>query len=510
MIPLLAADEMQQLDRWAIDELGIPALVLMESAGRAVAAATTALLEALDASGPVLALAGPGNNGGDAVVAARILSSRGVATRIVLVGDPTRQSPDLIRELAIAEQLGLRATPFSPATFDAILGAHPVVIDGLFGTGLARPLTEDFKTVVEMLAKSPAKVVAADIPSGIDANTGAVLGVAVRADVTVALGFAKLGHALPPGRAHAGRLEVADIGIPPVLLGRLPLVAGRLEAAELRGAFPPRALDAHKGSFGHVLVVGGRPDRPGSALLAGRAALRIGAGLVTVGSDGETVCRLAPALVELMGASVGAPRIEDQAVLALIEDKDALVIGGSLDGAAADRAAIREILGRAKVPAVIDAGALDAFAQDLGALAARSAPSILTPHPGEAARLLGTSVPHIQADRLRAARVLAERSHAIVVLKGASTVIAAPGGAASILTEGNPGMATAGTGDVLAGMIGGLLATGVAPLLAARAGAFVHGLSGDLAKEAVGEPSLIASDLLASLPAAIAALRKGP
>ncbi|MFO0728450.1 MAG: NAD(P)H-hydrate dehydratase [Myxococcota bacterium] len=506
MIPLATAEEMQRLDRLAIDVLGVPSPVLMESAGRAVADAAQELLAELGVPGPVLALAGPGNNGGDAVVAARLLHGRGVSVQVVEVGDPARFSPDLLAERAIAARLGVPSTPFERAGLMSLLESHPVVLDGLFGTGLVRPLSGPFLDAVKILEKSSAKVIAIDVPSGIEATTGAILGAAVRADRTVALAFQKLGHVLPPGRAHAGRTRVADIGIPPSLLSSVPLGAGRLEAEDVRHAFPPRPLDAHKGTFGHVLVIGGRPERPGSALLAGRAALRIGAGLVTLGSDEETIRRLAPALVELMGAAVGGPRIDHSAVLEILEDMDALVIGGSLDGRQQDRAAIREILGRAKVPTVIDAGALDAIALDLGAVAARSAPTVLTPHPGEAARVLGKTTAAVQADRLGAARAIAEAGRAIVVLKGASTIIAEPSGVAAVVTEGNPGMATAGSGDVLAGMIGGLLAGRRDPVLSARAGVYLHASAGDLGAAERGEASLIASDLIDQLPQAIGAL----
>lgn len=506
MPALLTRAQMQAMDRLAIDQLGIPALVLMEVAGRAVADAVWALYR--DDPLPVLALAGSGNNGGDAVVAARHLRERGVPVRLLVIGEPGALSPDLEVQLAIARGLGLDAA-FASGTFaaEALVvesdGAG-YAIDGLFGTGLSRPVAGEHLQVIEALNLSELRVVAVDVPSGLDADTGQVLGAAVVAEVTVTFQFAKIGLLLHPGRDFAGEIQVVDIGIPP---SRLPAVGARVELLTdgvIGEALPPREPDAHKGTFGHLLVVAGIPDRPGAALLTGRAALRAGAGLVTIASDRETVARLAPAFDELMGRVVGVERLDPDQILEALERCHALAIGPSLLPDDHLKAVLRRVLTEARVPAVLDAGALAALGTDHGWLDERRAATILTPHPGEMGKLMGLDGKAVQSDRLAVAQRLAASSGAHVVLKGAATVIASPDGSAAVSARGNPGMATGGTGDVLTGVIGALLAQGVAPGLAARAGVQLHARAGDLAVEEVGEVGLVASDVLRFLARATA------
>lgn len=490
MIPLVTGEEMQRLDRAAIDEIGIPALVLMETAGRAVA---DVVEERIDAhGGNVLAVAGSGNNGGDAIVAARHLMNRGVEVTIALCADRGKISKDLAQQLAIAEKLDLPIIEVDHAdTFVDLLAGHEVIADGLFGTGLTRPIEGLQASIIEAINAAGRFVVAIDVPSGIHAETGAVLGVAVEADVTVTFALPKLGLLLYPGRKNAGQTRVADIGIPYSLLEKIGPRAFLIDESILEDAFPPRDPDSHKGTYGHVAIIGGTPDRPGSALLAARAAFRTGAGLVTIGSDDRTIERLAPAFAELMGHSLG-PDIDPEKALQMLDRKTALVIGMSLT----DSAMMRRVIERAEAPVVIDAGALDAIGSDPSWLKQRKTAAILTPHPGEAARVAGLDTKTVQADRVKVARNLAEKSGAIVVLKGASTIIAGPSGEISLVSAGNPGMATGGSGDVLAGIIGGLLAQGLDPLLAARGGVYLHAAAGDAAREAKGEASLVASDLI--------------
>lgn len=505
---LLSKQQMQALDRFAIDSIGIPALTLMEVAGRAVADAAEPLARA---GGRVIAAAGLGNNGGDAVVAARHLRDRGFEVTLVLIGRADRASPDLAAELAIAARLDLVPQVVDDdgafAAFARDLAGHAVAIDGLFGTGLSRPVTGLEARVLDLLDHAKLSVVAVDIPSGIDADTGRVLGTALHADVTVTFQHAKLGHLLHPGRAYAGRLVVADIGIPRCLLARVGPCASTIESEELRDALPLRRADTHKGTYGHLLVVAGARDRPGAALLAGRAGLRTGAGLVTIASDEETIRRIAPALDELMGHSAGiSDRIDARSVLEALESRNALAIGPSLTAGPELAALLREVLSQARVPAVVDASALGALGADLDWLKARGYPTILTPHPGEMARLSGLDVREVQADRIGVATAVARASGAHVVLKGASTVVASPDGEAGVITRGNPGMATGGAGDVLTGVIGGLLAQGAGARSAARAGALLHAAAGDIAG-ARGQGRLIASDIIAALSEASAELR---
>lgn len=496
MVVVLSRAEMQALDRRTIEGLGLPSRVLMEVAGRAVADAVTAL--AAGALRPVVALLGTGNNAGDAVVAARHLLARGHPVRLLELGPPERRSADLAEQLAIALRLGLSPEPLAdPGQLFSTLGDGPVVIDGLFGVGLARAVEEPYRGVIAALNASGLEVVAVDLPSGVDADTGQVQGIAVEATVTVTFQHPKPGLLLHPGRALAGTLIVADIGLPPQLL---PAPAARgewLEPTCLAEAWPPRAPNSHKGTYGHLLVVAGAPDRPGAALMAGRAAQRAGAGLVTIASDGETIARIAGSFDELMGQSL--PELSTEVILAAAEQKTALAIGPSLAPTAALKAIVAGVLSRAAAPCVLDAGALTAFAGAAADLAQHRAPLVLTPHPGEAGRLLGLDTAAVQRDRPAAARTLARSARAVVILKGATTVIAEPDGRLAFCTRGNPGLAKGGSGDVLTGIVGALLAQGVAPELAARAAVFAHGVAADRVAARVGEVALLPSDLLPEL-----------
>lgn len=499
---LLNAAEMRALDALAIEGLGIPGASLMETAGRHVAAAAHRLL---GRAGRVLVLAGVGNNGGDGLVAARALSSWGHEVRVLVIGDAERGSADFARQLEIWTRLAGRPEALTEATFDdaaesrlaEALRASELVVDAIFGTGLSRTLAPWLVRVVTATDLSPGPVLSIDVPSGLDASSGQELGAAVHAELTVTFQHAKLGLHQHPGRFLAGQIEVVDIGIPAGLLDRLPdlsSAAELLDEDDLARALEPRLPYAHKGDFGHLLVAAGTPDRPGSALLAARAAARVGAGLVTVASDEETVRRLAPAFLELMGATVGADEIELEPLVAALTGKDALVLGPSLPPERL-RLWLPALLARTELPMVLDAGALGAFA-DPSVLRPHGARLVLTPHPGEAGRLLGRSAREVQADRIGAARALQSLTGATVVLKGAGTLIVGAEGRLAVVDRGDPSLATAGTGDVLAGVIGGLLAQGHAPRDAARAGVLLHAIAGERAARVEGAPRVVASDLL--------------
>jgi hydroxyethylthiazole kinase-like uncharacterized protein yjeF len=509
MSTVLSRAQMQAMDRIALDLVGIPAPVLMEVAGRAVADAAEELHDDAGA-GLLLVLAGVGNNGGDAVVAARHLSERGLPVVLAVLGDEARFSPDLVAQLRMASALGLEAAVLSgegaAEALSELLAEASVVVDGLLGTGLDRAVEGPLRDAIERVNASPAAVVSVDLPSGLDADTGQVLGAAITAAVTVTFQFAKLGLLQYPGRELAGQIRIADIGIPPSRLEDVEPFAEVIDDDVIAEAFPPREADSHKGTYGHLLVVGGSPARPGAALLAGRAALRAGAGLVTLGADAVTLSRLGPALDELMGLELGERQLDPAAVLAALEGRDALVIGPALAPDAGLGSLLREVLPAARLPVVLDAGALAALGAEPGWLEARPFPTVLTPHPGEMARLLGLDAAAVQRDRVGLARRLAESAGVHVVLKGAGTVVASPDGTVAITTRGNAGMATAGMGDVLAGLTGALLARGLEPGLAAQAGVQLHARAGDLAAAARGPTTLVASDLFAHLPAALGEL----
>lgn len=509
MLPLLTATHMQALDRFAIEKIGIPSAVLMEVAGRGVLDAVLTLLGDSALTGPVLLLAGMGNNGGDCVVVARHLAERGVPVTLLVLGSPDKASESMQLQLRIVQALGVEPWflegEAAPEMLTELLDEAEVVVDGLFGTGLKRPIDDWRAQIIDLINDSDAPVVAVDIASGVSADTGQVLGVAVEADITVTFQCAKLGHVLYPGRALAGEVHIVDIGIPESRLPEVGQHATLLDERVLQAAFLPRDHDTHKGTYGHVMVVAGTPDRPGAAVLAARAAQKTGSGLVTLASDRETVRAVAPALGSLMGLTVGSDRIQAEQVTDGLQKCTALVIGPSLPPDAQTLELLKGVLSTSNIPAVVDAGALGSMGTDYTWLMDRPGTTVLTPHPGEMGRLLGTDSHAVQMDRVSAARRVAERSKSVVILKGASTVVAAPDGRLSVSVSGNPGLAAAGTGDVLAGVVGSLLGQGVEPYLAACAGVELHARAGDRAADLVSEPSLTAEDVLASIGAVLQA-----
>ena len=473
MRPVVTAAEMRALDRATIDEIGLPGLTLMETAGRAVARAVTAR--------SVAVVCGPGNNGGDGYVVARVLRDAGVDAVVHLAVDRKAITGDARTHLEIYE----RAGGVVRAADAAMIAEAELVVDALFGIGSLRPLEGRLAELVAAMNRAGRRV-SIDIPSGLDADTGRVLGACVKADVTVTMGALKVALVSAPGFAQCGVVEVADIGIPAGVLATQGVRAGLVEESDVRGWLRPAAPLDHKGTRGHALVVAGMPGMRGAGRLAAISALRAGAGLVTLGASGDV-----HADDSVMTRSLEGP------LGSLLDHKAAVVIGPGLGQNELAAAWIGEVLA-AGVPAVMDADALNLVAGVTEALAKAAGPIVITPHPGEAARLLGISTAEVEADRLAAARTLAQRTHATVVLKGARTITCdgtLGDEFCSINPTGGPALATGGSGDVLAGVIGGLLAQGIAPADAARAAVWVHGAAGD----SVGV-GMISSDL----PVAIA------
>lgn len=498
--PCPTGAEMRAIDADAIARLGVPGRTLMETAGRAVAGAIARHYP--EKCRPLVAC-GAGNNGGDGYVIARVLAEqgRGVVPRVLEPARLERQSPEskANRDLLAAGNVEcLRADDV--AAVRAALEGCDLVVDAVFGVGLGRPVEGEAALLLRELAASGLPIVSVDLPSGMSSDTGLPLGFALEAALTVTLGLPKLGLALAP---ISGKVLVADIGLPADSIARAGIRAHLLTRAAARAFLPPRPLAGHKGTFGHVLVVGGALGKTGAALLSALGALRAGVGLVTLAAPRTLVPIFASQLTEAMClvlddagsgdfAVVHAAQIRREA-----EARDALVLGPGLGQSEAAAALARDLATHAGVAAVVDADALNAFAGALDAL--RSvAPRILTPHPGEAARLLASDTAAIQADRAGAARVLARRSNAVVVLKGARTVVANPAGELSINATGGPGLAAGGSGDVLAGILGAFLARGLSAWDAARLGVQLHGLAGDLGPAQGG----LASELAARLPAA--------
>ncbi|MFO0693513.1 MAG: NAD(P)H-hydrate dehydratase [Polyangiales bacterium] len=500
MRALLTRDEARSMDRDAVERLGLPSLVLMENAGRGAA---EAILEHFpDRLRHVVCIGGAGQNGGDAWVVARHLANAGVRTTSFLVGasvdevkGDARINLDALRRsgLVFAE---VRDAAFS--TLRAKLGHCTLVVDGLFGTGLSRELGGVHADAVRAIVESQATVVALDLPSGIDSDTGAVLGRAVRAQLTVTFGGAKRGLHAFPGAEHAGKVVVASIGVPE------PERAGAflLEAEDVASAFPRRPNDAHKGTNGHVLVVGGAPGTTGAAILAGRAALRAGAGLVTLAVPPEARASVEPRVLELMTLAWPSG---GQGFASALEGKRSVVLGPGM-GLGEDAAAVfRELALEAPMPVVIDADGLHLLARaGLESLRHARGPRILTPHPREAARLLGCETAEVQENRFDAARRLSDAASALVVLKGARTVVAAPDRPLVVCPFGTPALGTAGAGDVLAGLLGAVVAE-AATLETVAAGVGWHALAGEAA--AVTDRGLFVSEVADALPGVLARLR---
>ncbi len=495
---LVGAAEMREIDRAAIVELGIPSLTLMERAGHAVADAAA---ELAGERGRVVVVCGAGNNGGDGYVAARLLREAGRTVRVVALVGAERLGPDARAVREHAERAGV---PVDGGGLRAPLPAGPgdVVVDAIFGTGLGRPPEGSFAeaiAAIEAARLAGARILAVDVPSGLSADTGHPLGPCVRADRTVTFAFAKRGLAVEPGLSLAGEVTVVDIGIPPEAARRVPTGCELLTEAEARALVPARARDAHKGDAGRLLVVAGSPGKTGAAHLALTGALRGGAGLVTLAARAAVLPFALAGRPEAMSFSLAGDgplgRGDLAPLLEAARDVDALAIGPGIPRGPETGELLRALLTGAGKPAVVDADGLNALASEPSLLAGLGVPLLLTPHPGEMARLCGTTIAEVQADRIRIAASRARAWDATVILKGARTVVADPAAPPTVVPTGNPGLATGGTGDVLTGLCGALLAGGFPPAAAGRVAAWVHGRAGDLAAARFGERGLVAGDL---------------
>jgi NAD(P)H-hydrate epimerase len=508
--PLVSAARMRALDRHTIETLGVPGEILMESAGRAVAEAALALRER---GAPIHVLCGAGNNGGDGLVAARHLHRVGARVRVSLVGDGSALRGDAGANWRRARDAGVA---FESGPFRAPAGG--VVIDAVFGTGLARDVEGPAAEAIHRLNAARAasagalKVLAVDLPSGLCADTGQERGVCVQADVTVTLGLPKLGLALEPGRTRAGRILVARIGIADEAPG-VAHDAWLWTRAAAAARLPARPAAGHKGTFGHALIVAGSEGKTGAATLAALGAARVGAGLVTVGCPAGLNDILEIKLTEAMTAPLpdtparGLAAAAEPAILALAHSRDAVGLGPGIGRDAELQGLVRALAKRIEQPLALDADAIVAFAGEPGLLKARRAPTVLTPHPGEAAALLGCTAAEINADRPAAARQTAAETGAVALLKGAGTIAATPDGQIVVNPTGGPALGSGGTGDVLLGMLTGFLAQGVPAADAAALAAYVHGAAGDAWSRRAGDAGLLAGDLAALLPEVIAALR---
>ena len=514
---LARAEVMRQLDGRAMNEYGIPGVVLMENAGQATARAVA------EAFGPMAGLGvtifvGPGNNGGDGLVVARGLHQMGARVQVVMLVPEDRIKGDALVNWRVTRKLPVGRCFVGGsedlAAVRAFVAHSAVLVDALFGTGLTRDVGGLYGEAIALMNESGKPVVAVDIPSGLDSDTGRVLGAAVRAELTVTYGLAKPGHFCYPGRELTGDLRVVDIGIPPEVVDEadigLELVNGRMVASML----PARPANSHKGTFGHVLVAAGASGTTGAALLCARGALRSGAGLVSCAVSGDLCPIFACALLEAMtiplpsrGRLAGDDR---DAVWRALARKNAVVVGPGVGTAKQTAELVTGLYAEVDLPMVVDADGLNILAMESGVGGHGGRQRVLTPHPGEMARLTGLPIKEIQQDRIGAAVAFAREYGVFVVLKGAATVTAAPDGRAAVNPTGNAGMASGGMGDVLSGLIGGLLAQGLDPWRAARAGVYLHGLAADRIVEKFAiDAGFLATEVADEIPLAIAAVRRG-
>jgi len=509
----VTAEIMQGLDRRAIKDYGILGRELMARAGANVAAIITARFSSSE-NRTLLILAGKGNNGGDGFVVARLLAESGWQVTLLLFAATDSLSGDAKAhyDLIPATVKQLQFEQLARDEFKGLIRDSAVVVDALFGTGLKNGLIGAYAAVAVCINSCGRPVVAVDIPSGVAATSGQVPGDAIKADITVTFGAAKLGQFLYPGAEYVGELIVSDIGIPAELLAQAPfveIVDEQCAAAMVK----PRSKTAHKGGCGHCLIIAGSCGKSGAATMAANSAMRSGAGLVTLAVPSgihnavevkTTEVMTVPLAETIQGTlSVGALG----GIEALLRGRDVAAVGPGLGGHAETAALVRGIVSAATIPLVLDADALNALAGDLHSLRDSAAPAlILTPHPGEMARLAGTTVAEIESDRIAAATGFATANNCYLLLKGARTVIAAPDGRLAINGSGNPGMASGGMGDVLTGVITALLGQGYEPFTACCLGAFCHGLAGDMVAAEKGETGLVASDVQEMLPYAFKVL----
>ena len=512
MIPVLDARQMRAADAAAIRR-GVSSGVLMENAAQGIA-------DLVGREFPgwrrVVVACGPGNNGGDGLGAARILDGMGFAVRAFTLVSPDAYRADAQANALRAREAGIALEPLSGArgasSFSRALKEADGVVDALFGTGLDRPLTGSAARAVGAINAAGRPVVAADIPSGLSSDTGGIRGPAVRATATVAFGAAKVCHAIAPARRLCGRVVVADIGIPASLFPARRNGIFLATADDVRALLPPRDPAAHKRDFGSVAVIAGSRGKIGAAILAARGALRAGAGLVTVFCPATLEAVVVAALPEAMTSGLAEKdgSLTEAAARDLVkrlEDFDAAVLGPGLGTSAGAVAAIRAVVRETTLPLVLDADGLNAFSGSARRLSGRRGPTVLTPHPGEAGRLLGRSAREVQSDRLAAARTLSKTTRCCVLLKGEATLTATPDGRVVVNPTGTPLLATAGSGDVLGGMLGALVAGGLRVEDAAPAAAWLHGAAGERLARTLGDAGLLAAELADAVPRVRRSLR---
>ena len=498
---ILNAEQMKNIDRRATERFGVPSIVLMENAAVAV---VDAIFEHYPDADRVAIVCGTGANGGDGFAIARHLENRGVVPAIVLVGKRSSVKGDAETNLLICERLGIPTYELEGADEVDEALAHiadaDLLVDALFGTGLNRAPSGVHADVIRGIAELRIPVIAVDLPSGANASSHEVFEPCVQAEVTVTFAAPKVCHIFEPAALYCGEVIVADISIPEIAIEDETVTLALITPRDVQPFVGPRLAPTHKGTYGHVGIVAGSPGRSGAAVMAARGAIRGGAGLVSVMTDAETAKLVHAGSIESMTYSGGD-------LGTFLSNKSAALVGPGLPDDEKAWKNTRAIVDAVDLPLIIDASALNAFAGRAAELNPRGLPRIITPHPGELARLLGTDTQSVNADRIASAREAARVTRCVVVLKGYQTLVAEPDGHVYVNPTGNAGMATGGMGDVLSGLIAALLARDTDPLDAACAAVYLHGLAGDLLRDEMGDTGLAAMDVAEKIPAAIQQVR---
>ena len=526
---VVTAEEMREIDRETIEKRGIPGVVLMERAGLAV----VSKIKEIFGRKRVIVVSGGGNNGGDGLVVARNFHNEGWDVRVFLTSKPEDLKGDALFQYKAAVKFGVDIQPVKELldNYSTIFSRHSIIIDAILGTGLSKNVTGTLSEVIGLLNKSNIPVVSVDIPSGISSDNGHVMGEAVKADYTVTFGLPKRGHLLYPGAEYSGRLFVEDIGFPKELLSSEKLNIELLMKDDVSTLIPERHKYSHKGDYGHVLIVAGSKGKTGAALMASKACLRTGAGLVTIGVPESLADVFQSRVTEEMtlvlpdkGDGTLSGKAIDKIFDFLNKTADLLAIGPGIGVSAETERLMKALIKNSTKPIVIDADGINSIKGEIAIFSKSKAPVILTPHPGEMARLVnpptppfakggqrgiitkggrgGITIQDIEQDRINIAMSFAKETGTYLVLKGVPTVVAAPDGRSFINSTGNPGMATGGVGDALTGMISGFLSQTMNPLQACILGVYMHGLAGDIAASEKGRYPLIATDIIDKIPSA--------
>jgi len=513
---ILTSKQMKEIDKQAIENLGIIGPILMENAGLKVFNEIRTRFPRLQEE-RIIIVAGKGNNGGDGLVVARHLFNQGCQPQVFLLANKEEVKGDAALNLGIAQRIGVQISEISSLgeweNYRNELFQADILVDAIFGTGLIKPAAGIYAKVIEDINKAKAFKVAVDIPSGLSSDTFQIIGPCVKAQLTVTLGAPKIAHIFPPAEEYVGQLIVADISLPSFLLESDELRLELVEKGNLLPYFKQRKKDTHKGTYGHLFILSGSMGKTGAAAMAGKAALKMGAGLVTVGTPESCLPIIARSMVELMTEPLPETERKTLAfeglerILDLLEGKDALLIGPGISTHPSTADLVLSLLPKIKIPAVVDADALNILASNPDLLKSLKVPVVLTPHPGEFARLLHLSTREVVANKLELAPQFAQKYGVYLVLKGYRTIVADPEGFVFVNPTGNPGLATAGAGDVLGGMMAAMIIQEKKLLEAILGAVYVHGLSGDIGAEKLGERALTAGNLITYLPSALKRMR---